>query len=153
SFPGEDIFKQKLHQAVNYSENYLKNLINDTLETCAFTTDLWTKAHKSYIGITIHWLTSGFEMHKTLLTIESFPYPHTSEHIEDCLCKELVKWNLSNKCLAGVTDNASSMVKAMRDLEILHIWCTAHTIQLGVTNGLKEATVLISHAKALNTFR
>ncbi|CAG8686435.1 13219_t:CDS:2, partial [Ambispora gerdemannii] len=85
SFPGKDIFKQKLHQAVNYLENCLKNLINDTLETCAFTTDLWTKAHKPYIGITIYWLTSEFEMHKILLTIESFSYPHTSEHIEDYL--------------------------------------------------------------------
>ncbi|CAG8715332.1 221_t:CDS:2, partial [Cetraspora pellucida] len=135
-FLDEDIVKQKLFESVNYSENGLKNLINNTLEYFAFTTDLWTKFHIPYIGITVHWLSSEFKMHKALLTIESFSYPHTSEHIEDCLRRELVKWNLSDKCVAGVTDNASSMVKALKDIGILHIRCTSYTIQLGVRDGL-----------------
>ncbi|CAG8553204.1 9747_t:CDS:2 [Ambispora gerdemannii] len=111
-YPSEDIFKQKLHQAVNYSENCLKDLVNNTLESC--------------LSIAIY--------------------------IEDCLHKELAKWELNDKCLAGVMDNASSMMKAMRDFEILYIQCTAHTIQLEVMDDLKEVTDLISHAKALNAF-
>ncbi|CAG8647400.1 4889_t:CDS:2, partial [Scutellospora calospora] len=151
-FPSEDIFKQKLYNSINYSESGLKNLINNILEYFAFTTDLWTKAHQLYIGITAYWLFPEFEICKALLTIEGFLYLHISEHIENCLRKELAKWDLSNKCIAGVTDNASSIVKALRDIEILHIRYTAHTIQLGVINGLKEATDLINRAKALNAF-
>ncbi|CAG8774456.1 14921_t:CDS:2 [Cetraspora pellucida] len=109
---GYDTFRQKMHKAINYTENCLKNLIDSTLEFFAFTTDLWTQNYKPYIGI----------------------------------------MNLSDKCMADVTDNASTMVKALNDIGILHVQCTAHTIHLGVTNGLKQTIDLINHTKALNAF-
>jgi len=153
-FPCQDIFKQKLHQSVNFSESKLTSLLRKTLDTFSFTTDLWTEAHKPYIGITTHWLAEDFVMYKAMLTIESFPYPHNAEHIEDCLRREFSKWGIMDKCLAGVTDNASSMVKAMNDFGTTHIRCTAHTIQLSIIDGLKSKEVvdLIGYAKALNSF-
>jgi hypothetical protein len=152
-FPCEDVIKQKFYQSVQFSEQKLLELMNNNMKSFAFTMDLWTKVHKPYIGITIHWLSSDFVLYKALLTIESFPYPHTAEHIEDCLHREFAKWNITDKCIAGITDNASSMVKAMRDFQITHIRCTAHTIQLSIIDGLKDKGAdLINQAKALNKF-
>ncbi|CAG8675085.1 4600_t:CDS:2, partial [Ambispora gerdemannii] len=129
------------HATLSTQSQALINSSQPTLQEFAkYKAPLSNKKQDRITSRILAWIVDDMQPFNTLLTIESFSYPHTSEHIEDCLRKELVKWNLSNKYLAGITDNASSIVKAIRDLEILHIRCTAHTIQLGVTNGLKEAT-------------
>ncbi|CAG8649573.1 532_t:CDS:2 [Cetraspora pellucida] len=70
----------------------------------------------------------------------------------DMFKQKIYEAGLSDKYVADVTDNASSIVKALKNIEILHVKCTAHTIQLGITDGLKQATDLIDCAKALNSF-
>ncbi|CAG8462345.1 8833_t:CDS:2 [Scutellospora calospora] len=49
------------------------------------------------------------------------------------------------KIIAGITDNATSMVKALTNLGIIHIRCIAYTLQLSVMDSLKseEVTKLI----------
>ncbi|CAG8517522.1 6214_t:CDS:2, partial [Cetraspora pellucida] len=61
-------------------------------------------------------------------------------------------WLSKDFIIAVITDNASSMVKAVRQLGTTHLGCTAHTIHLAVTDGLKECEVLIGRAKFLNNF-
>ncbi|CAI2193755.1 1336_t:CDS:2, partial [Funneliformis geosporum] len=46
-----------------------------------FTTDLWTGFHKSYISVTVHWITTDFELQQILLTIEEMQYNHTGTNI------------------------------------------------------------------------
>ncbi|CAG8753447.1 21773_t:CDS:2 [Cetraspora pellucida] len=48
-----------------------------------------------------------------------------------------------DKISVVITDNASSMNKAIRQLGTPHLGCTAHTIYLAVTDGLKQCKTLI----------
>ncbi|CAG8817786.1 7056_t:CDS:1, partial [Cetraspora pellucida] len=147
-------FKQKLYHSVNHSEISLSTIIKNTLETFSFTTDLWTEVHKPFIGITAHWLTEDFQLNNALLTIVSFPYPHSAEQLEDYLRHECSKWKITDKCIAGITDSAAVNIKAMHDFGVTHIRCTAHTIQLSILDGLKttELSELLHKAKSLNSF-
>jgi len=82
-------------------------------------------------------------MYQALLTIEYFEYPHTGDRIEDCLRKVLTNWNILDKLVAVTTDNATSMVKAVRQLKTTHLGCAAHSIHLAISDGLKESITLI----------
>ncbi|CAG8572709.1 1120_t:CDS:2, partial [Acaulospora morrowiae] len=84
--------------------------------------------------------------------MEKFKYPHYGDNIEDCLQQEFNKWNITNKLLSGTTDNDSAMVKAMRQLQVIHIRCIAHTMQLAIKDELKQSKELIEKAKNLNSF-
>ncbi|CAG8705136.1 3836_t:CDS:2 [Cetraspora pellucida] len=44
-----------------------------------------------------------------------------------------------DKIKVVITDNAMSIVKAIRQLDIIHLGCTAHTIHLVVTNELAKS--------------
>ncbi|CAG8526036.1 13439_t:CDS:2 [Cetraspora pellucida] len=89
-------------------------------------------------------------MYQSLITIKQFAYPHTEDHIEDFLCKVLAKWNMFDKVSLVVTNNASSMIKAIRQLGTTQLGCIAHTIHLVVMDSLKKYKALIRHARLLN---
>ncbi|CAG8486082.1 15432_t:CDS:2 [Cetraspora pellucida] len=138
----------KFHKFIyELNPNYLvpcKNSLNKKM--CEFVN------HKSYIRITIHWMTPNFEIKQALLTIETFKYPHSGDNIEDCLRKEFQKWDITQKLFGGTTDNDSAMVKALRQLNINHVRCVAHTMQLAIKDGLKNVKDLIDMMKKLNSF-
>ena len=151
--PCDSTFKDRLSESVGYTTTQLRQLMDKTMVKFSFTTDLWTAIHTPYIGVTIHWLSSDFVLHQALLTIEKLPYPHDADHIEDVLRNTFEAWELQEKTFVGVTDNAASMKKAMRQLGVMHIGCTAHTIQLAVNDGvnlIKDS--LVKRAKELNNF-
>ncbi|CAG8635909.1 5783_t:CDS:2, partial [Dentiscutata heterogama] len=58
------------------------------------------------------------------------------------------------KLLGALMDNTTSMIKAMNQLGIEHIDCTAYTIQLALGDGFDDTEVsnLISKAKTLNSY-
>ncbi|CAG8551976.1 14606_t:CDS:2 [Acaulospora morrowiae] len=139
SVPCKNSLYKKMSEAVSIGEKKLDKLMADSMETFFFTTDLWTQHHISYIGVTIHWITSDFEIKQALLTIANFLYPHTGDNIEDYLRKEFQKWNITAKLFGGTTDNDSSMIKA--------------TMQLAIKDGLKNIKTLIDAAKKLKNIK
>ncbi|CAG8552901.1 12817_t:CDS:2 [Cetraspora pellucida] len=152
SVPCKNSLNKKMCEFVSIGKNNLIELIKNSMDTFFFTMDLWTQDHKSYIGITIHWMTPNFEIKQALLTIETFKYPHSGDNIEDCLRKEFQKWNITQKLFGGTTDNDSAMVKVLQQLNINHVHCVAHTMQLAIKDGLKNVKDLIDMMKKLNSF-
>ncbi|CAI2199329.1 6347_t:CDS:2, partial [Funneliformis geosporum] len=56
----------------------IKEIIIQTCDTAAITTDLWIfRAKSGYIGITCHWLTEKMELYDVLICVEQINYPHT----------------------------------------------------------------------------
>ncbi|CAG8556312.1 7748_t:CDS:2 [Ambispora gerdemannii] len=122
--------QSKIGQSVSYTRTQLNILMDETMIKFAFTTDLWIAHHTPYIGITIHWISANFISYQALLTIKNLPYSHT-----------------------GITDNASNMKRAIRQLGCDHIGCTAHTFQLAINDGLELINdELVKKAKNLNNF-
>ncbi|CAG8451595.1 2642_t:CDS:2 [Cetraspora pellucida] len=153
-FPCYDKLKEKLMQSVLFAEQQLKELLQITINSFCFTTDLWSQMHQPYIAVTIHWISPEFNLYQALLTIQKFDYPHTEDRIED-FCRQLFdKWKIYEKLLDASTDNAASMIKAMDQLGVELIGCTAHTIQLALGDEFDNTEVsnLISKAKTLNSY-
>ena len=68
----------------------MKEMINETCDSAAITTDLWTShAKEGYIGITCHWLTSKMELRDILLCVEPIKYPHIADRIWDAIISKL----------------------------------------------------------------
>ncbi|XP_033229764.1 zinc finger BED domain-containing protein 1-like [Belonocnema kinseyi] len=110
------------------------------------TTDLWTDTLNTriFLGITVHFL-DGSKMATVILGCYEFPKSHTSANItekiqEACADRGIRKDQLS----AIVTDNASNVVKAVKDfLEVEgHIGCAARKINLIAQNSIEGVTGL-----------
>ena len=57
----------------------LKDLMDRTLVSGAITVDGWSsRSHKSYLGITLHWLDEDFRMMECALDMAPQPHPHTA---------------------------------------------------------------------------
>ncbi|CAG8692528.1 13982_t:CDS:2, partial [Cetraspora pellucida] len=149
--PCTNTIKNKIAESVIYTQSNLENLINETMISVCITTDLWTHNHTPFIGITSYWLTENFTMHQALIMIEHFEYPHTGDHIEDFLCTILTKWNIIDKLMIVTTDNAASMIKAIRQLGVSHLGCAAHSIHLAITDGLKKVQTEIIKKKNISS--
>ena len=132
----------------------IKEMIIQTCETAAITTDLWTSRAKSgYIGITCHWLTENMELYDILICVEPINHPHTGNNIRQTILAKLELLGLENKVKVAITDNGSNMVKAICEWDnVERISCSAHTLQLYVIKGLEKAKTYTKRFKKLIQF-
>ncbi|CAG8824451.1 24109_t:CDS:1, partial [Cetraspora pellucida] len=72
-----------MNEAISIVKQNLTELMNNSIESFFFTTDLWIQDHKPYIGITIYWITSDFNIKSALFIIETFKYFHIGNNIKD----------------------------------------------------------------------
>ncbi len=146
--------KLLIHQAYNWTEGSMKELLISFAKYILLTTDLWTShAKQGYISIIASFIDSDFKIYDILLELKYLPYPHISEHIQDNLKSTIEKWNLQEKIIAITTDNESNMVKAISNLDnIIWIPYTAHTLQLVIEKELAPALVFVARAKRLIWF-
>ena len=146
--------KKDIGSSYQASFQAIKEMIIQTCETAAITTDLWTSHAKSgYIRITCHWLTEKMKLIDILICVESINYPHTGNNIRQTIITKLELLGLENKVKAAVTDNGSNMVKAIREWDdVDHIPCSAHTLQLCVIKGLEKAKSFTKRFKKLIEF-
>ena len=117
----------------------LKELISVTCETASITTDLWTaRNNDGYIGVTLHWLSSNFEIYDVILAVERMEYPHTGERIKEYLNNKIEEFGLTGKIVCAITDNEANMKKAIKIWDgVERLPCSAHTLQLTVIQALK----------------
>ncbi|KAM6571670.1 hypothetical protein CsatA_015750 [Cannabis sativa] len=124
----------------------------------SLTTDCWTSIQNiSYLCLTAHWVDDNWEMQKRIINFIQVP-----SHKGDLVGKELInclnEWGIS-KVFAVTVDNASSNDVALRKLkgnllekdntvplngEMFHMRCSAHILNLIVSDGLKELNEAIS---------
>ena len=103
---------------------------------------MWaSRAGDGYISLTAYYITDNFELcHQNLSTCH-FPGTHDHLNIAEILQKLADAWNidLDNQVSCFTTDNGSNVVKSLKDdLNIMHIPCAGHTLNLSVEAGLKE---------------
>jgi hypothetical protein len=80
----------------------------------ALTTDGWTpNTGDSYITVTVHYINSHLKMITRVLNTSFVPQAHTSENICAFLKEVANEWNIDEKIVAIVTDNASNMKLAV----------------------------------------
>ncbi len=108
-------------------------------EYCALTTDCWTsRSNDSYIGLTVHFLTSDWHHQHFTLENRELPGSHTAEHLAETLREILSNWKIAESKVSCTTiDNAANIHKTLADVpEWPYLHCFAHTLNLCVQAGL-----------------
>ncbi|KAL4009459.1 hypothetical protein ACER0C_003311 [Sarotherodon galilaeus] len=87
-----------------------------------------------------------------LLDCFEFSDRHTSENLAEELLKVAKEWDVQNKVVCCVTDNAANITKAIKILKWTHHPCLAHTINLVVRDALKVMKPAVDKVKAIVEF-
>ena len=126
-------------------------IIASNADRLAITTDLWKAINNChFMGITCHWITPKFELESATLSLAKFNGPKTAENIRELLLKILDEWEITKKVVAVVADNAANNVKAFQS--VMHLGCTAHTVQLSVKLVLERIDSLLRTCTSITEF-
>ena len=78
------------------------------------TTDIWTSNQtRSYCCVTIHYITKLWELKSAVLETFEFSIDHTAGNIASELLQVASAWNVAEKVVCVITDNASNMIVAI----------------------------------------
>ena len=105
----------------------------------SFTTDIWSSSVNTtcLLSLTAHWIDDAFVKVSAVLHAQPVQEAHTGEHIAAQMENMLQNWKLArDKVHLVVSDNASNMIRAMRDASFTHFGCFAHSLQLVIKDGL-----------------
>lgn len=116
----------------------------------AITTDGWqSKAIKSFLSVTVHWLDDEFGMQRAVLGVERIKGSHTHENIAAALRALLSAFELLDKAAHGTSDNAEAWVGAVKEVTGLSSRCFAHSLQLIIKWATEANAALITKARDL----
>ena len=114
----------------------------DSVDHVALTADGWTSiTGDSYVTV-IHFISNQLKMLTRALTTSVMPESHTSENLCEFLKRVEHDWRLVGKIEAIVTHNAPNMKAAVQLGGWKHVPCSAHTLNLVVTDALKNNSKL-----------
>ena len=112
----------------------------NTATSVALTTDIWTSCQtKSYFCVTAHVINGekNWELKSYLLETFDFCSDQTAANISTEL-QVVESWNIQDKVVCVVTDNAANMVAAVSLTRWRHLPCFAHSLNLVVQNSIKS---------------
>lgn len=130
-----------------------KEMIATEAISGCITTDCWTSRNNAgYIAITFHFIENNFLLKSVLLSCHEFSDSHTSQNLSQKIKSIIQEWNLENKIIFAVSDNASNIQLALKILQIKHFGCFAHTLNLIVQGALALESDLLDKIKTIVTF-
>jgi hypothetical protein len=116
----------------------------------SLTADLWSSNQNlGYLGVTAHFISEDFDLHKKIIAFKKISFPHTSYAVQDGITSCLLEWGLVGDLFTLTLDNASVNNRAMKDMrdalgsqmffsgEHLHVRCSSHVLNIMVQAGLK----------------
>ena len=146
----------------------VKLVISNIPGKASFTADMWTATNgTAFLSLTIHYINTSWELKNFLLDIIPMSVRHTGANMADAIMAVLREFDLVEKTLALTTDNASSMLfcgtimaeeleREFDNLNFAHYQCTAHVLNLTITQGIKlidesveKVRVLVTYIKSL----
>ena len=101
---------------VKYDEvkQTVKNQLNFAPSVC-LTTDIWTsRTTQGYMTVTCHFIDELWQLKSFVLETFHLHAAHTAENIAAELTRIAKEWNVSEKVVALVTDNAANAIAAAR---------------------------------------
>ena len=108
-----------------------------------------------WISLTAHSVYRNFEMMHRNLETRHLPGVQDYSHLASAFHGTTSEWRIDlDHMSAFTTDNGSNIFKAVKkDLEVTHLPCTGHTLNLAVQSALKEPAIstALSHCKNVIT--
>ncbi|CAB4027116.1 zinc finger BED domain-containing 1-like [Paramuricea clavata] len=97
--------------------------------------------------VTCHFIDGSWQLENCVLETSHLRVAHTAENIAAELKRIAQEWNISEKVVALVTDNAANAVAAARLTGWKHIPCFAHTLNLIVKGALEADPGMVALKK------
>ncbi|EFN70314.1 Zinc finger BED domain-containing protein 1, partial [Camponotus floridanus] len=115
----------------------------------ALDTDCWpSRSQEGYMNINAHILNNLWKPQILTLNMQELSEKHTAKNLADSLQNITAKWQIDTKSVSVVHDNAGNIVAAVNMMNVeFNYSCAAHTINLVVTDVLKEDNISIVLAK------
>ncbi|XP_040355304.1 zinc finger BED domain-containing protein 6-like [Ixodes scapularis] len=103
---------------------------------------MWTSCTTdSYVTVTCHFVQETV-LRSAVLSTAVFHGAHTAENVAQAITGVAEEWGIREAIVALVTDNDKRMILASRLLNIEHLPCFAHTLNLTIQDGLKSGDEL-----------
>ncbi len=91
------------------------------------------------MSLTCHFIDDNWERKQVVLNAKAMSGSHTGEYISNMFISLLKCWDISHdRVVLVLRDSGANMVKGLRLAEIPDLSCSAHTIQLVVTDGINS---------------
>ncbi|XP_050062434.1 E3 SUMO-protein ligase ZBED1-like [Aphis gossypii] len=120
----------------SFVQNKVKVSLNNA-EHVAITTDIWTSINTdSYLTLTTHFL-SETVLKTFVLCTKKLESNQTSLYLLEIMTNELNNWNIFHKVVAVVTDGGANTKAAVRLMNLSHLPCIAHKLNLVVQKALQ----------------
>ena len=102
------------------------------------TTDMWSShGLLPYMGYTIHWIDSDWNLKSRNLGTRHVTENHTADNLAESMNDILSYWKLDEtKQVAITTDNGANVKKACKDNSWTNVSCFGHNLHLAITNTL-----------------
>ncbi|XP_058602589.1 zinc finger BED domain-containing protein 4-like [Onychostoma macrolepis] len=104
------------------------------MQNFAGTADLWSsRTTEPYLSLTVHFITSDFNMKCRCLQTAFFPADHTGKELAQGLKESLNSWSLEEeKMVCITTDSGANIVKAASLNNWTRLQCFGHRLHLAV---------------------
>lgn len=104
------------------------------------TCDGWTNINNvSFYVLTAHYIDQATCLRSCPIECSEFLDRHTSRNIAAWVNEVSERFAIQNKICAVVTDNAANMKAAVTKLNLRHLGCFAHTLNLVVTDAISAS--------------
>ncbi|XP_018400179.1 PREDICTED: uncharacterized protein LOC108777723 [Cyphomyrmex costatus] len=88
------------------------------IDILSTTADLWSKAKRSYLGITAHWIDERtLKRESAALACRRMKGKHSFDVLASAINSVFLEYHIQNKVCCTTTDNGSNFVKAFREFE------------------------------------
>ena len=130
-------------------------LQNSYVLPSTYITDIWTSTncHHSFLSLTAHFvIPQTMEKKDVMLSAWQFDKSHTGANISAAILSRIQEWDIEEKIVCILRDNAANMVSGLNIANIISLPCLAHTLQLIIKDGvlLQQSVVqLLSCVRSL----
>jgi hypothetical protein len=102
-----------------------------SVEAISLTADMWTSLNMdAYLAVTCHYVDDSAKLATVLLGVLPFPVSHTADNISAAKRSLIEEWGIEGKVTSIVTDAGANMIASVRNLNIRHVVCFAHALNL-----------------------
>lgn len=133
------------------SVSKIKSYVKEQGKVVCITTDNWTSRNtESFIAVTIHFINDDFKLISVLLDCTVMFGSHTGQQLSTEILRILEEWDLKDKVIMGVSDNASNICSAFEKYLLYdHFGCYAHSLNLVIQDAVLLFNVTITKIKRI----
>lgn len=125
------------------TRDQVEQKLNKDMVFFSATADLWSSCTvQPYLGFTVQFINSSWELESCCLQVHYMPENHTGENIQHALASTLQDWGLDETRLTSITtDSGSNIILACRLLGWTRLSCFGHNLDLAVRKGFDDQRV------------